>query len=397
MNMQGMRPLYVSTFPPTACGLATFTQDLADSVDEALDEQAGLVAAILTRPDVKFKDRRVWITINNRDPEAYVRAGRQISDGPADVVSVQHEFGLYPGDWGEAILDLVGECRKPVVTTLHTLSANPDPKAKRIIRQLAAASEMLVVMTQTGLRLLKQVYQISAPVTVVIPHGVPDVQFIHRATLRRELALNGRHVLCTFGLLSRAKNIEAALKAMPRILEAFPEALYVVAGQTHPNVRVAEGETYREELCALAADLGITDAVRFINRYLGRHELIDLLKAADLYVSPYGGREQIVSGTLAYAMAAGRAVISTPFLYAAEVLAGGRGVLVDFDDAGGLANAAAHLLRDPALREDIEVRAYAYARRMIWPAVGSRYAAAFQRAVGGPIEVEPTRSISRLW
>ena len=394
--MRGLTPLFVSTFPPTACGLATFTQDVADSVDQALDEPGSLVAAILKGPDVEFADRRVQMVIDNRDPRGYAEAGREISDGPADVVSLQHEFGLYPGDWGEAVLDLVAECRKPLVTTFHTLSTAPDPKPKQIIRQLAQASELVVVMTRTSVELLKRVYQIHRIPTVIIPHGVPDVRFTHRATLRRELDLDGRQVLCTFGLLGRSKHIEVALRAMPHILRSFPEVLYVVAGRTHPNVRAEEGEAYREELQALASDLGIAHAVRFINRYLGRRELIDLLKATDIYVTPYGGREQVVSGTLAYAMASGRAIISTPFLYAVEVLGEGRGVLIDFEDAAGLANAAIHLLRSPALREELEVQAYGYARQMIWPVVGSRYAAAFQQAVGAHVEAEPTQSISRL-
>jgi len=394
--MQNMRPLFVSTFPPTACGLATFTQDLADSVDEASGEQASLVAAILKRPGARFKGRRVQVVIDNRDPNAYTRAGQQISDGPADVVSLQHEFGLYPGDWGERILDLVRECHKPIVTTLHTLSTSPDRKAKQIVRQLAHASDLLVVMTQTSVDLLARVFQVRDTPTVVIPHGVPDVRFTHRATLRRELDLSGRRVLCTFGLLGRSKHIETAIDAMPRILAAFPDALYVVAGQTHPNVCAEEGEAYREELHARAAGLGVAHAVRFINRYLGRHALMDLLEATDVYLVPYGGREQIVSGTLAYAMASGRAIVSTPFLYAAEVLGEGRGILTDFGDAAGFAHAAVRLLRDAALREELEVRAYAYARRMIWPVVGERYLAAFRRAVGVHAEAEPTQSISGL-
>lgn len=385
--MSDVRPLFVSTFPPQACGLATFTQDVADNVDAALASAGSLIAAVRKYPGIRFKDRRVVLIIDNAEPGAYERAGHAISETPADVVCIQHEFGLYPGDWGAAILDLVRTCRKPIVTVLHTLATRPATAARRIVRHLAHASELVVVMSETSVDLLGSAYGLPDTPVTVIPHGVPDVRFVHRPTLRQEWNLSGRRVLCTFGLLSRGKNIETAIQALPRILTAFPDVLYVVAGQTHPGVRAHEGEAYREELANLARQLGVDHAVRFVDRYLGRRELMDLLQACDVYVVPYGGRDQVVSGTLAYAMAAGCAIVSTPFLYAAEVLGQGRGILFDFADSAGLAEAVTLLLRSGRFCEGLQASAYEYARRMIWPAVGGQYLAAFRRVVGLPADV----------
>jgi len=381
--MSSLRPLFISTFPPEACGLATFTQNLADSVDEAMRAPAGRIAAIRKTPDTRYKDRRVRFIIDNHVDGAYERAGHRISESDVGVVSIQHEFGLYSGDWGDAVLDLVSACRKPIVTTFHTLAKNPEAKAKRIIRNLTHASDTVVVMSETGRALLETTYGLPHCRAEVIPHGVPDVPFVHRATLRRDWGVGGRPILMTFGLLGRSKNIEVVIEALPTVLRAFPNALYVVAGTIHPNVHAQEGDAYLDELKALADRLGVRHAVQFVNRYLGKRELVRLLQTCDVYVVPYGGREQIVSGTVAYAMACGRAIVSTPFLYTAEVLAEGRGILTDFDDPEGVATAVSAVLGHPALREDLEVKAYEYARRMIWPAVGSRYAGVFRRVARG--------------
>jgi predicted GH43/DUF377 family glycosyl hydrolase/glycosyltransferase involved in cell wall biosynthesis len=381
-----IRIAFVSSYVPRRCGIATFTADLLVAARAADPATTARVAAIDEPTTLRPYASEVRWRIRQGAPDTYVAAAREINASNADVVNVQHEFGLYgawteptfaDGHWAEAgyvdhLRPFLEELRKPVVTTLHTVLPIPSPTIRAAVRAITELSDEVIVMATTAVGILTNAYGITTPVRV-IPHGMPSIERGGRHRFKTKLGVEGRTIISTFGLLDPGKGIEYMVEAMPAVVAAHPGALYLVAGQTHPELLRTQGEAYRRALAARAEALGMKDHVAFIDEYMSQRDIIELLLATDVYVTPYLEPNQITSGTLSYALGAGKAIVSTGYLHAAEALADGRGVLVDFRSPDHLARAIVGILDDPAAKEGLERASYAYAREATWPRSGRAF------------------------
>ncbi len=363
----------VGSYVPRQCGIATFTKDLRDAIENASDECRTLVLAMDDRAEGYRYPGEVQFQIRATQRKDYLTAADLLNINRVDIVIVQHEFGIYGGPNGSHVLQLMGNLRMPVITTLHTVLNEPSTGEAKVIHELAERSDRLVVMSHLAEQILKDGYDVPEEKVVFIPHGIPDVPFVDPAFYKDQFALEGKTVLLTFGLLSPGKGVEVTLEALPAIVKRHPHVAYVVLGATHPNIFKREGNAYRDSLERKAEKLGVRDHVVFHNRFVTLEELCGYIGAADVYVIPYLNRAQITSGTLAYAMGAGKAAVSTPFWYAEEMLADGRGRLVPFKDPDTLAEAVNALLEDELERNAMRKRAYMFARDMVWSKVGKQY------------------------
>ena len=377
-----MKIAYLSTYPPRECGIATFARDLINAIERTSIWVKSEVIALNQEEAAYNYEPKVRVQINANNLIEYLNLTSWINNSNVRLVNVQHEFGIYGGPKGNYLVFFLKAIKKPVVTTLHTVLPSPGPIEKTVIVSIANFSNYIVVMAKSAVQILKEAYGIPEKKIRVIPHGVPDVKQVTRDTLNEFLnGYSNRTIISTFGLISENKGIEYAIMAMPRIIRKHPDATYFVIGETHPEVRKREGERYRLRLINLVNELKIENNVKFHNRYLTLRELIRYLQATSVYITPYLNPDQITSGTLAYALSCGKVIVSTPYLYAREVLADGRGELVRFRDPNSIAKAVNRILDNDSLRITIEKRAYAYSRQMIWANVGKKYLALFREAI----------------
>lgn len=362
---------------PRRCGIATFTTDLSEAVAAVGSDLDCFVLAMNDAGHHHAYPPRVRFELTDSDPAAYTRAADFLNVNDVDVISVQHEYGIFGGKAGGHLLPLLRELRMPIVTTLHTILTSPNLHQRRVMDEITSLSDRLVVMTAGASALLQEVHGVPEEKIDVIPHGIPNIPFTGS---KSRLGVEGRPLILTFGLLSPDKGIEHVIDALPTILAHYPDAVYIILGATHPHIIERHGETYRLMLEERAKRLSVDGNVIFHNRFVSQAELCEFLAAADIYITPYLNPEQIASGTLAYALGAGKAVISTPYAYAKELLAEGRGILVPAKDPSAIAAEIVGLLDDPEKRLEMCRRAAEHGRAMLWPAVAHSYLRTFERA-----------------
>lgn len=366
------RVAFISSFLPRKCGIATFTSDLIQNTRlTAKDDFEPLVVAMRT-DDLKYDDP-VKFEIRQNVKNDYICAADYINFSHVDVVSVQHEFGLFGGDAGSYLTLLLNRLHAPIITTLHTVLDDPDEFYFKSLVDLCNASHRVITMNERGIDMLADIYNISGKKVKLIPHGIPDLPFVDNNYYKHKFGIEGRRTILTFGLLSKNKGIEVMLRAMPDIVKADPTVLYVILGMTHPSVLKHDGESYRFSLQRIVKELGIEEHVIFHNRFVSDEELRNFLCAADLYVTPYLNSEQLTSGTLSFAVGTGKAVVSTPYWAAKELLSDGRGVLVDFGDSKQMAEAVVKILQDDKFFYALRRRAYDYGRSKTWPEIAQKY------------------------
>ena len=379
-NSEIQKIAFVGDYLPRKCGIATFTYDLCTSIATQYPGSDCFVVPINDLPQGYDYPAEVRFEIEEQEVDSYLRAADFLNFANTDLVSLQHEYGIFGGPSGSHVLRLMRDLRTPIVTTMHTVLGDPNPDQHRVLKQVADLSARVVVMSERARNFLREIYHVPDAKIDLIAHGIPDMPFVDPNFYKDQFAVEGKYVALTFGLLSPNKGIELMLRAMPAILKEFPNFVYIVLGATHPNLIREQGERYRISLERLAKDLGIKPNVSFSNRFVEIEELIEFIGMADIYITPYLNPAQITSGTLAYSFGCGKAVISTPYWYAEELLAEGRGVLVPFGDSQALGREVCELLRDEPRRHAMRKKAYLLGREMIWSHVAHLYMDCFHRA-----------------
>ncbi|HSL44646.1 MAG TPA: glycosyltransferase family 4 protein [Anaerolineales bacterium] len=374
------RVAFIGNYLPRQCGIATFTTDLSDAFSEEFPDIQNMVIAMNDVPEGYPYAEKVRYELRENNLFDYERAANFLNQHAVDAISLQHEFGIFGGKWGRYVLTLLRNVNAPVVTTLHTVLEKPTPEQHEVLREVARLSNRIVVMSEHSRNDLMRIYGVPEHKIDFIPHGIHDVPFVDPGFHKDKFGAEGRTVLMTFGLLSRNKGLEYVIESLPAVVERYPDLLYLVLGATHPHVKATEGESYREGLQSRIRELGIENNVLFYDQFVTLKDLKEFIGAANIYITPYLDPEQVVSGTLAYTVGAGKAVISTPYRYAKELLADGRGLLVPFRDSAAIAEKILYLLDNEAEANTMRKRAYMYGRNMIWPAVAQSYRESFDRA-----------------
>ncbi len=385
-NVNTLSCAFISTYPPRECGIGTFTYDLVQNLKKlsefgVLSEDHLQVIAINNVPEGYDFPMEVNFIIREQYKSDYREAAEFLNQSAVDVVNLQHEYGIFGGDDGSHIVYLLSNLKKPIVTTLHTVLDKPTPGQKKNLEAIVSLSTLVVVLTDKAIEILTQVYGFSKEKMVMIPHGAPDVPFLDTSYYKDKFQAEDRQVLMTFGLLNPNKGIEYMINALPPIVKKHPDVLYIILGATHPNVKREHGEKYRIFLKCRVNELGLGNNVIFHNRFVSLETLIQFLVATDIYITPYLTREQISSGTLAYALTCGKAIISTPYWYAEELLKDDRGILVPFKNSEVLTDMIGELLENESKRNRLRKNAYQFGRQMIWREVANRYDNVFEQAV----------------
>ncbi len=369
----------IGNYLPRQCGIATFTTDLCEAISAEYGAARLLALPVNDTPEGYDYPARVRWSLSQDDLKSYQDAAEFLNFNNIDMVCLQHEYGIFGGPAGSHILGLLRGLKMPVVTTLHTVLREPNPDQLMVMAEIAELSDRLIVMSQLSSQILQEVFRIPGGKIDMVPHGVPDLPFLDPNFYKDRFGVEGKAVLLTFGLLSPNKGIENVIQALPQILSRHKNVVYIVAGATHPHVLRREGDKYRASLQALAKEVGVESQVLFYNRFVAPEEMVEFIGAADIYITPYRHEAQVVSGTLAYALGAGKAIISTPYWHAIELLDDRRGALVPFENPGAIAQKTIELLDTPAIRHAMRKRGYLFAREMVWKRVAQGYMESFSR------------------
>jgi len=369
----------IGNYLPRRCGIATFTTDLCSAISAEYGTARLLALPVNDTQEGYDYPARVRWSLAQDELTSYEEAAEFLNFNNIDMVCLQHEYGIFGGPAGSNILHLLRRLKMPVVTTLHTVLREPDPNQLRVMEEIAELSDRLIVMSQLSSQFLQEIFRVPCDKIDMVPHGVPDLPFLDPNFYKDKFGVEGKAVLLTFGLLSPNKGIENVIQALPQVLSRHKNVVYMVAGATHPHILRREGDKYRASLQALAKEVGVESQVMFHNRFVSPEEMVEFIGAADIYITPYRHEAQVVSGTLAYALGAGKAIISTPYWHAIELLDERRGALVPFQNPDAIAQKTIELLDTPAIRHAMRKRAYLFAREMIWKRVAQGYMESFSR------------------